>query len=337
MDLRQIKCFVALVEEGSITGAARRLNVVQPAVSMSLRKLEDEFGVVLFDRTARGVVVSQKARGLYEICLQILAQVAAAAEILRSQTRASQSMLTVGSLPSGSHGFLPKVLSEVCERHPECRVFSRQGFNDNLLDHVSQGMVDIAIVSTVKQNERLPHEYLGTERLMVVSAPGSDLEGMKQFPASMLNKRKLVLSPVLRRRFEDDFARAGIELKPMLEVETASGIFGVLKQSGWFSVLPASALCGSADGEFSAVPVSEPVIERDRWIVRTPVRPISDAGRSFRSVVRKLFGATPNCQVAPDTALMEDSTQVMLPVQAGRVIASDVVDKVIAGLRAEVR
>jgi hypothetical protein len=123
----------------------------------------------------------------------------------------------------------------------------------------------------------------------------------------------------------------------MLEVETASGIFGVLKQSGWFSVLPASAFCGSADGEFSAVPVSEPVIERDRWIVRTPVRPISDAGRSFRSVVRKLFGATPNCQVAPDTALMEDSTQVMLPVQAGRVIASDVVDKVIAGLRAEVR
>lgn len=304
--MRQIKCFVALVEEGSITGAARRLNVVQPAVSMSLRKLEDEFGVVLFDRNARGVVVSQKARGLYEICLKILDQVAAVGQVLRTQNDEVQTTLAVGSLPSGGYSFMPKVLSEVCEMYPTCRIISRQGNNDVILDYVAQGILDVAVVSTVKQNERLPHEYLGSERLMLVGSAGSDIGLMPSFPASKLGTRRLVMSPVLHRRFEGDFARAGVEITPTVEVESAVAIFGLLRQPGWFSVLPASALCGSAASDFSATPLSEPTIERDRWLVLSRVRPRSEIGVYFRSVLRRVLTENPHCTVAPEAGELED-------------------------------
>ncbi|WP_076866069.1 LysR family transcriptional regulator [Bradyrhizobium mercantei] len=289
MDLRQIKCFVAVVEEGSVTGAARRLNVVQPAVSMSLRKLEDEFGVVLFDRSARGVVVSQKARGLYEICLQILDHVAAASEVLRSKDIEVPTKLAVGSLPSGGYSFIPTALNEVVGLFPNCCITSRQSFNEELLDGVAQGRIDIAVVSKIRKHERLPHAYLGSERLLCVSASDSGISGMEAISAAELMKRRLVLSPVLRRRFEDDFARAGLELSPALEVDDASLIFGVLRQPGWFSIMPASAFCGMKSGEFSVVPICEPTIERDRWIVWSSDKPLSSAAKAFDAAIRRLF------------------------------------------------
>ncbi|MGG6898541.1 LysR family transcriptional regulator [Rhizobium sp. BR 315] len=300
LDLRQIKCFVALVEEGSVTGAARRLNVVQPAVSMSLRKFEDEFGVVLFDRTARGVVVSQKARGLYEICVHILDQVAAAADVLRCGDIETPTTLTVGSLPSGEYSLLPVALSAVAEAFPGCKITSRHSFNEELLDRVSQGLLDIAIVSEIKKHERLPHDYLGSERLLFVGAPGSGLERMKSISAASIAKYRMVLSPVLRRRFENDFARAGIELTAAVEVDAANSIFGMLRQPGWFSILPASAFCGMPDGEFAVTPICEPAIERDRWLVWSRGRPLSMAATLFGDVVRKLLTANAYCTV-PDT------------------------------------
>ena len=299
MDLRQIRCFVALVEEGSVTGAARRLNVVQPAVSMSLRKLEDEFGVVLFDRTARGVVISQKARGLYDICVQILDQVAEAAEVLRREDIEAPTALTIGSLPSGEYSLLPVALSAVADAFPRCRIISRHSFNEELLDQISQGLLDIAIVSEIKKRERLPHDYLGSERLLFVGAPGSGLERLESISAALVCDYRLVLSPMLRRRFEDDFARAGIKLAGALEVDAANSIFGMLRQPGWFSILPASAFCGIPEGEFEVTPISEPAIERDRWLVWSGNRPLSKAAILFGDVVRRLLAANVNCTV-PD-------------------------------------
>ncbi len=302
MDLRQIKCFVALVEEGSITGAARRLNVVQPAVSMQLRKLEDEFGVVLFDRTARGVSLSQKAHGLYQICLQILEQVAAAGQVLRAQGGEIATSLTVGSLHSCGYSFMPEVLSGIIGSHPGWKVSSREGYNDTLLDQLAQGNMDVAVLSSVKQCERFPYQQLGTEALLLVGAPDSDLVGMRDISAAAVAQRRLVLSPRLRRRFESDFSRAGVELRPELEVETVSGVIGMLRHPGWFSLLPASALCGRGGTDFCAVPIGEPHLSRTLWAVQAPHRPMTEAVALFIRAVRRVLSQTRWCTVTPEPA-----------------------------------
>ena len=75
MQLRQIECFVALYDERSITKAARRLNVVQPALSMQISRLERTFKTKLFERTSRGVVPTDTARTFYGYCQKILGDV----------------------------------------------------------------------------------------------------------------------------------------------------------------------------------------------------------------------------------------------------------------------
>ena len=75
MDLRQIQYFVALYEERSITKAARRLNVVQPALSMQISRLEKTFKTRLFERTSRGVIPTDVGREFYGLCQKIIGNV----------------------------------------------------------------------------------------------------------------------------------------------------------------------------------------------------------------------------------------------------------------------
>ncbi len=72
MDLRQITYFVALFEEGSVTRAANRLNVVQPAVSMQIARLERDLGQVLFERRSKAMVPTSAGRTLHRLVLPVL-------------------------------------------------------------------------------------------------------------------------------------------------------------------------------------------------------------------------------------------------------------------------
>ena len=75
MDLRQVQYFAVLYEERSITKAARRLNVVQPALSMQISRLERNFKTRLFERTSRGVIPTDIGRAFYGLCQKILGDV----------------------------------------------------------------------------------------------------------------------------------------------------------------------------------------------------------------------------------------------------------------------
>src|SRR5688500_3770928 len=72
LDLRQLQYFFCIYEEGSVTRAARKLHVVQPAISMQLQKLESQMGFPLFERTPQGVVPTPEGKAIYELYQPIL-------------------------------------------------------------------------------------------------------------------------------------------------------------------------------------------------------------------------------------------------------------------------
>lgn len=76
MDLRQIQYFIALFEDGSVTRAAKRLNIVQPALSMQIAKLEEELRQQLFERSAHGMSPTAAGRLMYRLFLPIMRDIA---------------------------------------------------------------------------------------------------------------------------------------------------------------------------------------------------------------------------------------------------------------------
>src|SRR5437899_9370837 len=142
MDVRQIKYIIALYEEQSITNASRRLNVVQPAVSMQLRKIEKDYGLQLFDRTPEGLSPTPIARSLYPACLKVLEDLRAAEQIFEASRASISGTLNIGVPPSLADSLLGELLIICNQRYPEIAIRCHEGYSSNLIDWLADGTVD---------------------------------------------------------------------------------------------------------------------------------------------------------------------------------------------------
>lgn len=274
MDLRQIKCLVALCEEQSVSRAARRLHVVQPAVSMQIRRLETDFGVSLFERTAHGVEPNAIARRLYPICKKVLDDVEAASELLRRSTGRVVGNLAMGVPPSLAQGLLAKVLIDYHERFPDVRLRVHEGYTASLVDWLNQGHIDFAILSSIESDRRLKLQPLAAEELVIVTSRG-EAAGKRQLPAAALSRFRLVLPSahnLTRIIIEGELQRVGLTLEPAMEVDSLATVFNLVRNRGWASILPASALPPLDRSPYRSIRLIEPVITRTLVVALMPQR-----------------------------------------------------------------
>src|SRR5918995_3903842 len=118
-DLRQLRAFVAVAEAGSLTAAAGRLHIAQQSLSQQMRALEAQLGVVLLERSPRGVALTVPGEVLLREARPVLARAERAADAVRRAARGEVGQLRVGFLPSVANYVMPPVVRVVRERHPD--------------------------------------------------------------------------------------------------------------------------------------------------------------------------------------------------------------------------
>ena len=149
MELRQLEHFVAVAEEQSFTRAARRVNIVQSGLSMSIRTLERELGARLFVRTPKRVGLTSAGRTLLPAAKKVLADVRRATEAVDETQRLLRGTLLVGSAPALPAAFdLPTLLGRFCRAYPKVRIEVRQAAAAAVLRDVRTGAVDVGFVAT---------------------------------------------------------------------------------------------------------------------------------------------------------------------------------------------
>jgi DNA-binding transcriptional LysR family regulator len=163
MEIYQLKTFIAVAAEGNLTRAAERVFTSPPAVSAQLKALEDELGVRLFDRTARGMSLTVAGQRLLAEAQRTIAAsqaLQAAAAQIRGQARGAVRMGTVSDPVSLRLG---EVFVYLAERHPQVALQLQQGLSLRTLQAVRRGELDCAYV--LNEQERLD----GLEVLRLVS------------------------------------------------------------------------------------------------------------------------------------------------------------------------
>lgn len=161
---RQLQFFVAAAEAGSVSGAARELSISQSSVTEAIRALEDDLGVTLFDRQARGLMITHKGSAFLRHARQILADVAAARSAFRDEAEQATGRLSLGVTSLVAGYVLSDILQRFRRAHPRVELNVIEDTGDYLQHLLIGGELDVAVLLTSSVRDRMA---LHVETLLV--------------------------------------------------------------------------------------------------------------------------------------------------------------------------
>lgn len=294
MELRQLKYFTCLYEEGSVTRAAQRLNIVQPALSMQIAKLEEELGQALFDRTPKGMTPTEAGVQAYRLFMPIISELFEARQTLIDRSGKIGGRINAGLIASAANQALASTLAYFVEHHPDVELQVSYGYSQDLIDRLLSGALDFAVINQSFQQEHLHRTDILDEDLLVATGATTRLHMPSPIPLASLAQLKLVLPSRrhgLRIVIDQALAAHGVELTPHLELDDLTVIESFLRRSDWISVLPATVLQrGLEEGALRAYPLASPGITRRMVCAHDSRRPLTPAATLFIDIIGKTLG-----------------------------------------------
>jgi DNA-binding transcriptional LysR family regulator len=179
MELRQLRYLVALADERHFTRAAARLHIAQPALSQQVKRLEDEIGVALVDRTTRHVALTPAGELLVARARRALSEVDAAAAELADLAGVRTGHVVIGAMRSTGRFDLSALLAAFHARHPGIELLVREEPSEVMLQRLHADTLDVAFlaVNTLDAGPDIQLHPLWDEPLVALLAPGHPLAG----------------------------------------------------------------------------------------------------------------------------------------------------------------
>ena len=264
MDLRQLEYFIAVADELSFTRAAQRVHVVQSALSTSIKKLEDDLEVQLFDRSRQHIRLTPAGERLREHARHLLQTARLARESLSDFRGHLSGTVEFGSLVTFGRFDVAKVLGDFHEAHPFVRLRLRlsQSGSSAYMTAIAEGGLDLALVSA-------PHRFppgvemhlLAEEPMVFVCRDDHPLATRAGLSLTDLAAEEMVGFPEgfgIRRLVNDAFAEAGVTARTLYEVPADYTVAAALIRNNLGTAfMPASEAERFAD--LAAVAPAEPI------------------------------------------------------------------------------
>ena len=246
MELRHLRYFVAVVEEGSLTTAAElRLHTSQPSLSRQIRDLEHEVGAQLLTRRARGIELTPAGRAFLEHARTVLSQVDAATEAARRVAHPAKPCFSMGFLTGHELTWMPEALRILRDELPNIDVMISSQYSPLLADGLSKGKIDAAFLRRERTAPDLAYRLLVKEPLVVVLPSDHRLAALKTIRPRDIKGEKFVnvsgTAPVLRVVIDDYLKRSGINITPDHEADHLAMGMSLIASTRGVGLLPAYA------------------------------------------------------------------------------------------------
>jgi LysR family hca operon transcriptional activator len=246
MELRHLRYFVAVAEEGSLTVAAeRRLHTSQPSLSRQIRDLENEVGAQLMIRGARGIELTAAGRVFLDHARLALAQVEAAGEGARRAAEPAKQSFALGFLTGQEIDWLPEAIRLLRDELPTLEITISSQYSPDLADALVRGKLDVAFLRRETRAADLMFKVVATEPLVVVFPGDHRLASLEAInPQDIAGETFISVSdtaPVLRVVIDDYLMRSGIDIKPDHEVDHLAMAMSLVASTRGVALLPAYA------------------------------------------------------------------------------------------------
>jgi LysR family transcriptional regulator, nitrogen assimilation regulatory protein len=265
-DLHKWRTFVAIGELGSLTRAALFLDSNQSLLSRQLNALERECGARLFNRTGRGVELSEVGERLFPRVKALLSDAQHLEQEIRGQAREPAGRVTLGFLPSIAQPLVGKLFTEIRARHPAVSLKVLEGSSGQVEEWLADARVDIAILYRYGPTLPETEQSLAVVDSYLIGAPGDKLSAAGEVPFSALHELPFILpsAPNGLRTALDAIARQQhITLAPAVEADSLPLQRLLVATERLYTVLPLHAVWSEvADGRLQAAKIVDPPFQR---------------------------------------------------------------------------
>lgn len=246
METRRLSYFVRIAEDGSLTKASGMLRIAQPALSRQIRLLEEELGVSLFSRTARGMQLTDAGEHLRAAVAGPLRELELALQNIRSFSSRIEGNITIG-MPSNLGDRLARSLaSRLDAEHSSIQLKMVEGCTGSLIDWLNRGIVDFALLEESSRDERLADRELRCEPLLLVGLPADAL--LAEHATVSLKFKQVVQLPLImpshhlgiRGALNDAALAMNVTLNPRFQADSAKLIKELVSSGMGYGILPLS-------------------------------------------------------------------------------------------------
>ncbi|WCM25012.1 LysR substrate-binding domain-containing protein [Sphingomonas sp. QA11] len=291
--LSQIRNFVAVAERGSVQGAARQMGITQPAVTRSVRELEQELGATLFERTGSGMVLTKIGQTVLRRASGIKSEVERIGEEVAQLTGRRVGTVTVGLSFVAHAGLLPKVIDAFRRREPDVHVTIKESLFQNIEAEISNGTVDFyvgPIPPAYALHSKMLIEPLFENRRQIFCRRGHRLAGAKSL--SELTEARWVSMSVAQNPMDDLAAQFSLHGLPapqaVVRAETMLSMIFIAGSSDLLTALPQQLdrLIGIRSS-LVRIPVAEQLASSRICIVKRASIPLAPAAEILSDLFRR--------------------------------------------------
>ncbi|WP_378941701.1 LysR substrate-binding domain-containing protein [Mesorhizobium sp. ANAO-SY3R2] len=288
METRRLANFIAIVDCGSLTRAAARMNIAQPALSQQLAGLEASYGKQLVLRSRQGVTVTPAGQALYRNAQSLLRQLKQMESDIKSAGDHISGHVSIGLPVSCAPILAMPILKAVRERYPQILLQISENMSGMLGELILNNRLDIALLYGTHGAEGLLRKPVLVERLCIVSRA----EFIRATPGETIAVRQLADVPLvlpshsngLRTLVDAAFARHGLTPNLVAEIDSLSSLRGAAGQGLAATILPRSAAGENADG-LHVADIVEPSIKRTIVLCKPSAQPASGPVEAVEALI----------------------------------------------------
>jgi DNA-binding transcriptional LysR family regulator len=288
MDLGLLKTLIAVVEEGSFSGAGQKLLRTQPAISLALQRLEADLGEKLIDRSSKNLVLTDAGRVVLEYARRFDGLEQELRNALVELRDKQAGKLIIGANESTALYLLVHI-GAYRKLYPGVKVEIRRSLSSRIPEAVLNGSLDLGAISYAPRDPSLVAKEIYNDRLTFVVSPKHRFAGREKLSISELGMETFIAHNVVspyRQQVIDTFRRLKVPLKMEIEMPTIETIRKLVQLNMGVAFLPKMCVEQEiAAGVLKEVTVEEMQMERKIRLVYAAKRQLSHAAQAFLEVV----------------------------------------------------
>ncbi len=211
MELKQLEYFVAVVETGTISSAAKQLNMTQPPLSLSMKQLESELQTQLFERGSRRITLTQNGKVFYHYALQMIELQKLTVEAIHENKNTVQPPIHIGLISSFESEVFYDHVTKFIAKYPATRFDVVENNTYELIDLLDRGQIDLAIIRTPYQSSHIEGIDLSQDHLVAIGSK----RYQKELTGSTTLKQLQDIPLIIYRRWEtilkEEYSRLNID------------------------------------------------------------------------------------------------------------------------------